>query len=605
MPIFSEADVAASHASDQFDPDWYAEFYPDVGLSGLDPVDHYLWIGRRLGRFASARARSDQSGTKRSPGPNHVDAGETSRGELFEELNVSAMKIVDERDLGVADLSRGLQDQQKWGGQDSMSGEQMRRIQAQLIDKPWWWGLFPPFWQRSFFHRRLKRKGLFDSQAYLARYPDVAAHGMDPVRHYILFGYSEGRNGRMEDVADLHQSPSHSIVPTKSHSLFAPKYPEIPIRHGDRRIMIIDSTYPTPDRDSGSVDAVNYIRIFKSLGYSIYFMATTNFHHVQLDEVSTKARDDLDALGVDIIDDRYGPDIGEIVRLKGGYFEKFFLSRVYAGGVFFEAIRTHAPQSRIVFNTVDMHGVREMREGQLEGNRVKIMGAYRTTEREHYLARLADATVVVSAEEANTLVARVPGAKVVEIPLLRDIPGTTAPLSGRANLGFIGGYRHTPNMDAVKYFLDSIWPAVRGRLPDLKFYLMGADMPKELRERTDPGLVVVGHVKDLQSAFDSLRLTVAPLRIGAGAKGKVVSSLSHGLPCIASPIAAEGMGLDGGVLVASTSEHFAAEIVRLCTDDDLWHSLSTEGLNLLRRRYSLQAGATMVESLFQNLDNSR
>jgi len=141
-------------------------------------------------------------------------------------------------------------------------------------------------------------------------------------------------------------------------------------------------------------------------------------------------------------------------------------------------------------------------------------------------------------------------------------------------------------------------------LPGVKFHLMGADMPDELRRRTDPGLVVLGHVPDVREAFERLRLTVAPLRFGAGAKGKVVSSLSHGVPCICSSIAAEGMplGKAGGILVADDPEEFANLVIRAYRDQSLWQELSASGLQLMRKRHAFDAGFERMTAIVQKLE---
>jgi glycosyltransferase involved in cell wall biosynthesis len=465
---------------------------------------------------------------------------------------------------------------------------------------PRWWALMPEDWRRKREHARYLRSGLFDAAKYLETYPDVAANGMDPVRHYILHGMAENRFPGIIAPTEVRPTLPVTAISYEPQKIVVPQYPEIPLTSGQKRILMIDGTYPTPDRDSGSVDTVNFVKIFNELGYSVYFVATANFKRKELDAISGDAREKLSSAGVVILDDEYQSDIRELIRLKGGYFEIFFLSRVYAGGEFFEDVRTHAPESRIIFNTVDLHGLREMREGQLLGDRAKVIESYRTTEREQYLTRVADVTIVVSAEEAKMLEERVPGAQISVVPLIRDIPGTSVPLAARSDIGFLGGYKHTPNVDAVTYFLDEIWPLIHAQLPAMKFKLMGADMPAELKARTDPGLVVVGHVDNLQTAFDSLRLTVAPLRFGAGAKGKVVSSLSHGVPCVVTSIASEGMGLQG-VLVADRPDAFASEVVRLYTDDELWRSLSESGLNLMNRNYSLAAGTELIRQLFNQV----
>jgi len=366
-------------------------------------------------------------------------------------------------------------------------------------------------------------------------------------------------------------------------------------------VLIIDSVYPTPDRDSGSVDAVNFVKVFLELGYQVYFVSTVNFISENLTPIEEGAKSDLSELGAVVVDDNHFRSIYDLIGSIGSSFELIFMSRVHAAGIFVEAIREHCQDSKIIFNTVDLHFIRELREGYLEENRTKINAAYRTREREIYVARMADATIVVSAEEESLLKTML-GTPVYEVPLIREIPGRQAPLATRKDIGFIGGYRHEPNVDAAKYFLDFIWPLIRRELPGVQFYLMGADMPDELRQRTDPGLVVLGHVPDLTEIFEGLRLTVAPLRYGAGQKGKVVSSLSHGVPCVCSSIAAEGMNLpDGSILVADDPREFTSLVVEAYRDDALWERLSDAGLDLVRKRHGFPAGVERMKAIVQRL----
>ncbi|WP_425106595.1 glycosyltransferase [Ancylobacter sp.] len=377
----------------------------------------------------------------------------------------------------------------------------------------------------------------------------------------------------------------------------------IPIIEGRRRVLLIDGAYPTPDRDSGSIDAVYFVRIFRKLGYSVYFSTTGSFSSGALSPAQRAARAQLQRMGAIVMDDVYARSIKDLIRANGFLFDLFFLSRVHAGGQFYETVRAHAPDARILFNSVDLHYVREGREGCLEGNKSKIDAARATRERELHLVRHADATLVVSEEELTLLRKEAPEARVHAFPLIRDIAGRGADFAARRHIGFIGGYKHQPNIDAVQHFLEAIWPRILAELPEAQFHLMGADMPDCLSARTDPGLVIVGHVPDLRAAFEDMRLTVAPLRYGAGAKGKVLSSLTHGVPCICTSIAAEGMQLDddGGILVADAPDDFAALVVRAYRDEPLWQQLSSDGLRRAEEHHSFAAGLARMTAIAKTL----
>ncbi len=130
---------------------------------------------------------------------------------------------------------------------------------------------------------------------------------------------------------------------------------------------------------------------------------------------------------------------------------------------------------------------------------------------------------------------------------------------------------------------------------------MGADMPAVLRERRDPGFVPMGHVEDLATAFSTIRVMVAPLRVGAGAKGKVASALAHGVPSVISPIAAEGMGLIDRkhVLVSDNANSFVQNVVDVYNSEELWRTLSEEGLELMRERYSPEKNYDRIKDMLK------
>jgi len=184
---------------------------------------------------------------------------------------------------------------------------------------------------------------------------------------------------------------------------------------------------------------------------------------------------------------------------------------------------------------------------------------------------------------------------------LHRVAGPGLPFAQRHDLVFVGGFRHPPNVDAVRWFVQAIFPHVRARLPGIRFHCIGSDVPAELRGFSDrEGVIVHGHVADIDPYMDGCRIAVAPLRYGAGVKGKVNLSMAHGQPVVATSCAIEGMHLADGddVLVGDDEDAFAAQVVRLHSDAALWQRLSEAGLENVRRHFSLDSARDTVRRLF-------
>ncbi len=205
------------------------------------------------------------------------------------------------------------------------------------------------------------------------------------------------------------------------------------------------------------MDAVNFIRMFQSLGYQVLFISDAEF------ALDIPARAAIEAMGVHCISSPDYASVDDFLQAAAPLIDVCFLSRVYCGGRYAETVKRLCTHAKIVFNTVDLHHVREEREARLRQDRRALNIAMDVREREFAVSRLADATIVVSQTEAALLNDAIPGTSVSVIPLARDCPGRKNAFAQRHGIGFIGGFNHTPNVDAVHYFLDTIWPAVRAR----------------------------------------------------------------------------------------------------------------------------------------------
>ena len=155
----------------------------------------------------------------------------------------------------------------------------------------------------------------------------------------------------------------------------------------------------------------------------------------------------------------------------------------------------------------------------------------------------------------------------------------------------MGGFGHPPNADAVRYLISDILPLLRKQAPDCMTYIVGSKMPDEIMNLRVPGLTPVGFVPVLAEILHKLRCTMVPLRYGAGIKGKVLESFAHGLPCVMSEVAAEGLDLpeDLAWLVARSPAEFAEKLARVHEDEAFNRRLSEAGLAYIEQRYNADA----------------
>ena len=361
-----------------------------------------------------------------------------------------------------------------------------------------------------------------------------------------------------------------------------------------RQVLVIDALTPMPDHDSGSLRLVNLMRLLREQGLHVVFLPANRAH-------AGRYTEDLQQLGVEAW---YAPFVQRApawLRQHGARFDSVLVCRHYVASEFLPLLRRHAPRARIIFDTVDLHYLREQRAAQLANDDALQRAAIRTRTAELGVIARSDVTVVVSETERELLARDAPQATVEVLSNLHQLAGPGQPFAQRRDLVFVGGFRHPPNVDAVRWFVHDIFPLLRARLPDIRFHCIGSHITAEIEAlATHPGVVIHGHLADITAYMDGCRIAVAPLRYGAGVKGKVNMSMAHGQPVVATHCAAEGMHLVDGhdVLLADSAEAFSAAILRLYDDAALWHALSVNGLDNVARHFSIDAARGVVQRLF-------
>jgi glycosyltransferase involved in cell wall biosynthesis len=360
------------------------------------------------------------------------------------------------------------------------------------------------------------------------------------------------------------------------------------------KIFVLDAWLPTPDRDSASGRMFNLLQILREFG-GVTFAA---------DDFAAR-RSGLEALeqaGICVVT----PPVTAREHLVecGSLYDVILLSRVEVANKYFAAARDHAPRARIVFDTTDLAYVRGFRGAKVMGNMTLLRRALEIKGQELALMRAADATLVVSTAEQQMLAQDCPGARVRILSNIHDVVSNTRPFGERNGIAFLGAFPHHPNADAMQYFCSDILPRVRKRLGNVKITIVGSQPPEWLEAMQSETFIVAGRIPDLAPLMQECKLTIAPLRYGSGVKGKVLTSMSCGVPVVATTIAAEGIPAEPrrDILIADDAASFAEAVDEVYRDEGLWNILSQNGPRIIEQYFSRAVARRALGELFHELD---
>ncbi|TYP00073.1 GT2 family glycosyltransferase [Geothermobacter ehrlichii] len=444
----------------------------------------------------------------------------------------------------------------------------------------------PAYYEDTDLAFSVRKKGfkvLYQPRCRVVHYEGVSC-GADlgqGVKRYQLINAEKFRD-KWRDVLKHHSPNGH--------------FPE---REKDRycraRVLVVDALVPTPDRDSGSLRMFNILKILVEMGCKVTFVPE-NLQYLG-GYVET-----LQEMGIEVLYAPYVCHLGSYMERTRGLYDVVVLSRPYVAGLWMDTARKNYPDATLIYDTVDLHFLRERRQAEVEQNHRLFRQAEETEVLETGLMRKADTTWVVSPYEQDLLRGRYPKLRVEVLSNVHEVFGRARPFEDRRDILFVGGFNHPPNVDAVRFFVSEIWPGIREDNPGLKFYVVGSDVPDEIRSLADDTIIVTGYVEDLAPYFNRCLMSVAPLRYGAGVKGKINMSMSYGVPVVATSVGVEGMSLEHGVdvLVGDSPDEFARLVTRLCRDKELWNRLSDNGMRNLQKHFSFDAARTVLEKILTN-----
>ncbi|MCP5014864.1 MAG: glycosyltransferase family 4 protein [Ketobacter sp.] len=372
-------------------------------------------------------------------------------------------------------------------------------------------------------------------------------------------------------------------------------------------LLVIGYVWPEPASSAAGSRLLQLIQAFQQDGYRVVYGTPA--------EASPHAPD-LAALDIEAVAlalncasfDGFIRDLNPDVVM----FDRFMMEEQFGWRV-----EEQCPRALRVLDTEDLHSLRHARAAQLkrQPRNMPLIPDIEFRHSELALRELAailrcDVSLMISEAEIDYLTRffQVPLAQLLYVPFMEEVTDaqSTLPFAQRTHFVSIGNFRHEPNWDAVRYLKQALWPLIRQQLPQAELHIYGAYPPKKTTQLHNDrsGFLVKGWAPDAQQVVGQARVMLAPLRFGAGLKGKLIDAARNGTPAVTTSIGAEGMYGDDAppcAVVADTPEAFALAAVGLYQNEDQWLPLHRNGLGLLEQRFSFATHAPRLKQRITQL----
>ena len=369
------------------------------------------------------------------------------------------------------------------------------------------------------------------------------------------------------------------------------------------QVLIIGYVWPEPNSSAAGSHMLSLIRLFLAQGWQVTFAspAQCSEHMVDLETLGVPAVNiPLNDSAFDSFARELNPDIV--------LFDRFMMEEQFGW-----RIEQQCPNALRLLDTEDFHSLRQARHQAHKAGRdvtdADLAGEH--ARREIAAIYRCDLTLMISDAEINLLTEhyRVPPALLHHCPFMLDLADLDQPRPGfdeRQDFISIGNFRHAPNWDAVLWLKQEIWPLIRKQLPDAQLRVYGAYPPPKATalHNARQGFHVEGWAPDAFEVMRNARICLAPLRFGAGIKGKLADAMRCHTPSITTDIGAEGMTIDSEWCgsVHNSAQTIADAAVALYRDPAAWQRGVDKGRQILHRRFDRHA---VGESLLARISQCR
>jgi len=365
-----------------------------------------------------------------------------------------------------------------------------------------------------------------------------------------------------------------------------------------KKVLVIGYVWPEPNSSAAGTHMMSLLNAFKAQNWEVEFAtpAQRTEHMVNLDDYGITSQSI--ALNCESFDEyvkAYNPDIV--------MFDRFMMEEQFGWRV-----DRHCPNAVKILDTEDLQCLRNARHEAHKGEREFTTSDLHSDIAKREIAAIlrCDLSLIISSFEMSLLnsVFKVEPSLLHHLPFMVDLsalPKTTKSFDERAHFMTIGNFRHAPNWDAVLY-LQKIWPLIRKQLPKAELHIYGSYPPPKATALNNPknGFLIKGWADNAYDVMQSARLCLAPLRFGAGIKGKLLEAMIMQTPSVTTSIGAEGMhnDLPWSGIVANNIEDFANAAVELYNNQTDFEHAQQAGNTLLNTLYDkVKLSAALINKI--------
>jgi GT2 family glycosyltransferase len=349
-------------------------------------------------------------------------------------------------------------------------------------------------------------------------------------------------------------------------------------------VLVIDDKVPEHDRHAGALTVFQYLRLLVDEDFRVLYLPDDGL-------VREPYTHELRQMGIEVVTGALDP--GAWFARHGRHLDWVIAARPYVAPRYLHHVR-ETSSARVLYYPHDLHSLRERRRYEATGLAAALEEAERVERVERSIFERVDCVLTPSPEEVPVIEAMAPGARVrVITPYFYARSAATAPagppLAERRAVLFLGAFDHLPNVDAATVLVREVMPLVWERVPDARVLLVGGYVTPEVAALASRRVEVTGHAPDLAPLWARARMSVSPLRYGAGVKGKIVSSLEAGVPVVTTAVGNEGIRLAAGVeaLIGETPAELAAHVLALYADPARATALAEAGRRVVHERFSV------------------